>query len=215
MQPFKNIQVNGWAALPNIFCHGPAHFASLKNLVVLMLCRLSTAFKSTAGCAPPNTVQLISRCSRYFCLDGMKFIKNMQIDGWAELPKTRPSLYHAVESLFRLEVLQPIKNSQVDFRFDVLQIFNSVQMNGWSCSPKHGPAQPTVLSQLFVRMVWSFSKTFKSWAGSYYLKHGPVPFTVFKNLFVWMLCSHLETFKLMAGPRSPTSPVTTQLISQR
>ena len=45
MQPFKNIQVDGWAALSNIFCHGPAHFAALKNFVVLMLCRFSRTFK--------------------------------------------------------------------------------------------------------------------------------------------------------------------------
>ena len=59
---FKNIQFDGWAALPNIFCHGPIHFASLNCGFVLMLCRLSTAFKWTAGRAPPNTVQLKSRC---------------------------------------------------------------------------------------------------------------------------------------------------------
>ena len=62
MQLFKTIQVYGWAALPNIPCHGPAHFAELKNLFVVKLCRLSTTFKSTAGRAPPNTIELISRC---------------------------------------------------------------------------------------------------------------------------------------------------------
>ena len=61
MQPFKFIQVDGLAALPNIPCHGPAHFAALKNLFVLMLRRFSTTFKWTAGRAPPNTVQLTSR----------------------------------------------------------------------------------------------------------------------------------------------------------
>ena len=59
---FKNFQVDGWAALPNIPCHSPAHFAALKKVFVLVLCSLSTAFKWTAGRAPPNTVQLISRC---------------------------------------------------------------------------------------------------------------------------------------------------------
>ena len=39
-----NIQVYGWAALPNILCYGPAHFAALGNRFVLMLCRLSTTF---------------------------------------------------------------------------------------------------------------------------------------------------------------------------
>ena len=62
MQPVKTIQVYGWAALPNIPCHGPAKFAKLNNFLVVMLCKLSTTFKSTAGRAPPNTIQLISRC---------------------------------------------------------------------------------------------------------------------------------------------------------
>ena len=66
MQPIKHLQVDGWAAPPNIPCHGPAHFAALKNQFVLMLCRLSTTFKWTDGRAPPNTFPLISRCWRLF-----------------------------------------------------------------------------------------------------------------------------------------------------
>ena len=66
MQPFKNFQIFGWDALPNIFCHGPVHFAALKSHFVLMLCRLATTFKSTAGRSPPNTVQLISWCRKQF-----------------------------------------------------------------------------------------------------------------------------------------------------
>ena len=66
MQPFKTIQVYGWAALPNIPCHSPAHFAVLRNHFVVMLCRLSTTFKSTAGRAPPNMIRLISRCQTGF-----------------------------------------------------------------------------------------------------------------------------------------------------
>ena len=66
LQPCKNIQLDGWAALPNILCHGPAHFAALKNRFVRMLCRHSTTFKRKAGRAPPITAQLISRCWRTF-----------------------------------------------------------------------------------------------------------------------------------------------------
>ena len=66
MQPCKYIQVYGWAALPNIPCHGPAHFAALKNLFVLMLRGYSKTSKWTDGRAPPNTVQLHSRCWRTF-----------------------------------------------------------------------------------------------------------------------------------------------------
>ena len=62
MQPFKTILVYGWAALPNIPCHGPADFAALKNVFVVMLCRLSTTVKWTAGRAHPNTVQFFSQC---------------------------------------------------------------------------------------------------------------------------------------------------------
>ena len=39
-----------------------------------------------------------------------------------------------------------------------MQTFNNVQMNGWSYSPKHGPAHFTVLKQLFVRVIWNFFK---------------------------------------------------------
>ena len=88
-------------------------------------------------------------------------------------------------------------------------------MNAWSCYPKHGPAHFTVLKTLFIRLVWSVSKTFELMAGPCSHKHGFVPFKVLTNLFVWMLCSHVNTFKFMAGPRSPTSPVTAQLISRR
>ena len=64
MQPDKNIQVHGWAALPYIPCHGPAHFAALKNRFVLMLCRLSRTFKWTAARGTLNMVPFISRCWR-------------------------------------------------------------------------------------------------------------------------------------------------------
>ena len=66
LQPCKNTQVYGWAELPIIPSPGPTHFAALKKHFVLMLCRHSTTFKWTAGRAPPNTAQLISRCWRTF-----------------------------------------------------------------------------------------------------------------------------------------------------
>ena len=116
--------------------------------------------------------------------DGVKLFKNIQSLGWVVLPQTRPSSFHGVEEPFRLNIMQPFRKHsncrlgrapqhplsrpksfrgvKLCFRFDVMQTFNSVQMNGWSCSPKHGPAQITLLSQLFVWMAWSFSKTFKT-----------------------------------------------------
>ena len=75
-------------------------------------------------------------------------------------------------------------------------------MNGWSCSPKHSPAHFTALKHLFVRMVWSFLKTFYIMAGPCSPKHGSLPFTMLKNLFVWMTCSHSKTFSLWLG-RAP------------
>ena len=57
---FKNNQVDGWAALPNISCHGPGHFAAL-NIFSFDVVQFLTAFKWAVGRAPPNTVQLNSR----------------------------------------------------------------------------------------------------------------------------------------------------------
>ena len=88
-------------------------------------------------------------------------------------------------------------------------------MNGWSCSPKHGPVSFTVLKNLLVWMARSFSKTFELMVGLCFPEHGPVLFTVLMNVFVWMLCSHVKTFKFMAGLHFPTSRVTAQLILRR
>ena len=77
-----------------------------------------------------------------------------------------------------------------------MQTFNNVQMNDWSCSPKHGPAHFTVLNQLFVRMAWNISKTFENLAGSCSPKHGPILLKVVQNLFVWMLCSRLKNIQV-------------------
>ena len=101
------------------------------------------------------------------------------------------------------------------FRFDVRQTLNNVQTNGWSCSPKHGPAHFTVLKNFLIWMVRSFSKTLELVVGPCSSKHGPVLFRVLKNFFVWMLCSHVKTFKFMTGPHFPTPLVTAQLILRR
>ena len=173
-----------------------------------MLCRYLTTFKSTAGRAPANTVQLISRCHTISRLDGMKFFKTTQICGWAVLLQLRPSFFHGVEDFFRLGVMQPFKTVQVYgwavlptspvtaqlisrrwkvFRF--MQIVNNVQIKSGSCSPKHGPAHFTVLKTIFVCMVLSFSKTLDFMAVPCSPKHGPVSFTVLKILFV---CSYAD-----------------------
>ena len=115
-------------------------------------------------------------------------------------PLSRPSSFRGVKK---------------SFRFDVMQIFNNVQMNGRSCSPKHGPWHFTVLKNFFVWEKWSFLKTFEFMAALCSPRHNPVLFTVLKILFVWMFFSHVKTFMRKAGPRIPTSFVTAQLISRR
>ena len=101
MQPFKTIQVYGCAALPNIPCHGPADFAALNNFFVLFLCRLSTTFKTTAGRALPNTVQLISRCQTIFSFWMVwNFSKTFDIMAGPCSPKHGPNLFTVLKNLF-------------------------------------------------------------------------------------------------------------------
>ena len=133
LQPHKNIQNYGWAALPNIPCHGPARFTRWKTF----------SSWSHADCQQRSNQRLVV------------------------LLQTRSSSFHCVEN------------------------------------------------NLLVGTVWSFLKTFKVVVGSCSPKHSPFSLTVWKNFFVSMLCTRLKPFKFMTGPRSPTSPVTAQLISQR
>ena len=167
-------------------------------------------------------------------LDGLKLFKNIRTHGWAVFSQTRPSSFHIVEEYFRLDVMQPCKKYsslwlgrapqhplsrpssfrgvEKSFRFHVVHIFNNVQMNTWSCFPKHILAHFTVLKTFLIWMVWSYSKTFELMAGPCSPKTRPSSFHGVKKPFRLMLCRQLNTFKLMAGPRSPTSPVTAQLI---
>ena len=96
-----------------------------------------------------------------------------------------------------------------------MQTFNNVQMNGWSCSSKNGPANFTVLKKFFVWMVWNFPKTLERKSSQCFPKGGSARLVALKKFLVWMLCSYLTTIQFLAGPRSPTSLVTTKLISQR
>ena len=148
----------------------------------------------------------------------MKLFKNIRKFGWVVLSETRLSSFHDVEILFRLDVMQPFQKPSSwslgrtpqhplsrpslfhgvkhGYRFDVMQIFNNVQVNGWSCFPKHGPVHFMVLKQFFVRLIWNFLKTIKRMARPCFSKHGPVLFTMLKNFFVWMLCSHFKNFQV-------------------
>ena len=270
MKPLKHIQVDGWAALSNIPCHGPAHFPALKNLFVLLLCRLWTTFKWTdgrappntflfisrcwkmfwsgsfeaspkhsnlwLGCAPPNTAQIFLRCWKFFFLHGMKLFKNIRTYGWVVIPQLQPSLVHGVEYPFRLDVLQPFRNIQVYGGAAFSNIPVTAQLilrrwkiiSFWCCADfqQRSNERMVVLPQtrsrafhgveeLFLLDCMKLFKNYRVYGWAVLPKHGPFPFTVLKNIFVWMLWSQSNTFKLMVGPRSPTSPVTAQLILRR
>ena len=182
---FKNIRTYGWAVLPNIPCHGPAHFAALKNHFVLMLCGLSPMSNRTDGRVPPNTVPLIWRYGRTFSF------------GWYEAfqkhscsPKHNPAHFTVLKNYFV---------------WIVWSVSKTFELMAGPCSPKHGPVFFTVLKTFFFLHGMKFSKTFELMAGLWSSKHSPVMFTVLNIRFVWMFCSRLETFKFLAGPRSPIS----------
>ena len=103
---------------------------------------------------------------------------------------------------------RPSSNQRVKhgYRFDVMQTFNNVEMNGWSCSPKHGPIHFTVLKQLFVRLIWNFLKTIRCTGRPCFSKHGQVPFTVLQSFFVWMLCSRFENNEVYGWAALPNIP---------
>ena len=155
------------------------------------------------GRALSNTARNPSRCWKtisFGCYAATETHSSSWLGRAPQHPWSRHSSFRGVEESFRL---------------DVLQSFNNVQMNGWSCSPKHIPAHFTVLKTLLIWMIWSYSKTFELMAGPCSPKTRPSSFHGVEKLFRLMLCSHVNTFKFMAGPRSPTSPVTAQLILRR
>ena len=196
MQTFNNVQMNGRSCSPK---HGPKHFTVLKNLFVWIVWSFSKTFELMAGlCSPKHGPVLFTVWMEFIFMVILQ--PCLRLGRAPQHPLSRPSSFRGVEE---------------SFHSDVMQTFNNVQTNGWSCSPKHGPAHFTVLKILVIWMVWNFSKTFEHMAGLCSSKHGPVVFTLLKNLFVLMFCSHAKPFKFMAGPRSPTSSVTAQLISRR
>ena len=151
-----------------------------------------------------------------FRLDNLQSFKTIYVYGWAALPNIPchdPAHFAALSNFFVVMLLLVVLPQTPSS--EVMQIVNNLLINGCSCSPKHDPVHFTVLKQFPVWMVWSFSKTFKDMVGPCSARHGPVRFKVLINFFVWMLCSRLKTSKFLAGPRSPTSPVTAQLISWR
>ena len=175
---FKNIQINGWAALPNNPCDGRIYFAALNYVFFWCYANFQQRSNERLVVLPQTRSSSNHVVESTFCPDGVKLFKNIQNLGWVVLPQTRPSSFHGVEKLFCLDVMQPFQKHsswwlgrapqhplsrpssfrgvEDSFCLDVVQVFNNVQMNRWSCFPKHGPAQFTALSHFFVRMAWNF-----------------------------------------------------------
>ena len=170
-----------------------------------------------------------------FHLDVMQFFNNVQMKGWSCFPKHGPVPFTVLKNRFVWMLCSHLKTLKLMFgpRCPVLPVTARLISRRWKivsswCYADFPQSSNerlvvlhetrfsafTVLKKFFVWIVWSFSKTFEFKAGPCSSKHGPVPFTVLKNLFDWLLCSRLNTFKLMAEPRSPTTPVTAQLISR-
>ena len=176
-QTCKNVKMEGLSCSPK---HSPAHFPVLKNFFVWMVWSFSKTFKSLAWpCSPKHSPLLFTVLNNLFVWMLCSQLKTFKIMAGprSPTPPSQPNSFRGVEETFRR---------------DVMQTFNNVQMNRWSCFSKVGPAQFTILKKFFVRMVWSVSKTFelKAWPCS--PKHGPVLFTVLENVFVWMLCSQVR-----------------------
>ena len=107
-------------------------------------------------------------------------------------PLSRPSSFHGVEE---------------SFRFDVMQIVNNLQINGWSCSPKHDRAHFTELKHFLVWMLLGFSKTIKFMAGPCSPKHGPVSFTVLNNFFCLDVTQPFKNHSNLWLGRAPQHPL--------
>ena len=155
----------------------------------------------------------------------MKFFKNPQKFGWIVLFQTRSNSIHSVEEHFRLSVMQPFQKHsswwlgrapqhplsrpssfygvKQSFLLEFMQTFNNVQMNGWSCSPNHGPVHITVLKKFFVWMLCGHFENFQvdGWAALPNIPcHGPTYFGL-------MLCrfSTASNERLVVLPQTRSS----------
>ena len=169
--------------------------------------------------------------------DTMKFFKKNHSFDWAVLTQTRTNSFHGVQELFCVDHLQPFKTIQVcgwaalpnipchapahfaalKNHFVLIMCIFSTTFN-WTAS--RAPAN-TIQPISRCWNIFSFE-----WLEAFKLPTNlclscALPNTAqflsrcWTTFFVWMLCSHLKPFKFMAGPRSPTSPVTAQLILRR
>ena len=146
--------------------------------------------------------QFLSRCWRTFtsrCYAANWKHSNLWLGRASQHPLSRPNSFRGVEKFFAL---------------DVMQTFNNVQLNGWSCSPNTVQLTSRCWRSLSLGWYEAFQKHL-NWKLGRVPQTRPIFFTVLMKFFVLMLCSHLKTFKFIAGPRSPTSPVTAQFIPRR
>ena len=97
---FKNFQVDGWAALPNIPCHGPAQFAALNIFFFWCCADFQQRSNERLVVLPQTRSSSIHGVDSTFCPDGVKLFKNIPILGWVVLHQTRPSFFYGVEELF-------------------------------------------------------------------------------------------------------------------
>ena len=101
LQPCKNIQVYGWAALPNFFCHGPAHFAALKNHFVLILCSLSTKVQMNGwSCSPKHGPAHFTVLKNLFIWIAWNVSTKFELMAGPCYPKQSPVFFTGLKNLF-------------------------------------------------------------------------------------------------------------------
>ena len=171
------------------------------------------------------------------CPDGVKLFKNIQILGWVVLLQTRPSSFHGVEEPFRLDVMQPFQKHSNWWLGRASQhplsrpnLFRGVKLcillNSCRFSTAFkwtaGRAPPNTVqlkSRCWVNFLSGWREAFQKHSK---LKLGRAPLNTaqflprcWKKFFSGCYAAISKIFKLMVGPRSPTSPVTAQLIARR
>ena len=210
MQADKYNQVYGWAALPNIPLHGQTHFSVSKCFFVLMLCKVSTTFKRTAGRAPKTRHNSITALKNLLVWMLWNFSITFKSVAGPCSPKHGRTPFTVLKKFFLLMSCSHLKTSNFMTKprsptspyhgrahFSALKSFFVLMLCRFLTTIKWtvGRAPPNTTQLIYdvqktlVWMLWNFWKTFNSMAGPCSPKHGLVPFTTLKNLFVWVLYS--------------------------
>ena len=169
--------------------------------------------------------------------DGVKFFKNIPNLGLVLLSQTRPSSFQGVKEPFRLDIMQPFRKhsnwwlgrapqhplSRPNL-FRGVKLSNLLMFSRLSTAFKWttGRAPPNTVqlkSRCWVNLLPGWREAFQKHS-NFRLGRAPPNTAQFRSR-CWRTFSSgcyaaiSKPFKLMAGPRSPTSPVTAQLISRR